>query len=472
MKNHILRRTLSLLLCMALLGGGCALAENFDAYTFELPEGAADMTNATFSEQMAFAGQFTDPALAQMAYEWLDTDVNGRDARLVRMQNGLALATLEARPMESEFSLPQLMALWPQVAAALGESYTLEETGDACVSTDVLGGMRCCMFQTLGTMNDGGLPVELVMYTVCYGGILYEVDLILPQKNYFAEGSDMAKALASDVTDVLAWKSSIGFATVSDEATEPPLTPDETPLPVEPSLTTPEGGPEPASPTPAPDDGQTPDDGYTIPQYAPANYALAPLEGDAGWQTYTDLDRGFTLEIPEGTTIVTPDVAFDRLVDYYMDESVGEDDRRMEAWLVDSITYETTLFILPDDEGMIGVIAQEYMAQTLSEMEAGEQLILLSMEQTGYRDITRIDGAGTRYTLGQEEYYMLPVTMRLNDDAVQTTTFIMFARCQGTELREVNLWQPEGASEAVRSELIRMAESVRYTGIVKQTKLN
>lgn len=471
MNNQFWKRALALLLAAVLLGCAAALADTNEQFVYMLPEGAVDMTQATFSEKTDFVARYDDAALVQMSTSWLDDYEPGRDMRLFAMKNGLVLANLEAREMNREMSVAELQALWPQVQANLQEDFELSETGNGCVSADVLGGLRCCMFQTLGTMRRGGLPVELVMYTAFAGNTLYELDLMLPQKGYFAAESELAKALESDVKDVMALKNSLGFIVTSDSPTLMPdwTEPEPTPTPALPDDAAPT---LPPSATPLPIEPEpTPSGEYDIPQYKAANATLEPIAG-TDQQLYTDLDRGFSIELPMDVTIITPDQAFRRLVDYYLDEPAGEGARRMEAWLLDSLTYETTLFLLPENAGMVGVIAQPYIAQTLEEMEAGESAIVESMASSGYQDIARLEGVGSRYVLGGEEYYLLPVTLRLNEQAAQTVKFLMFARCEGEELHEINLWQTEDATDAQRDQLVAMTESVKYTGVKVETKLN
>ncbi len=372
-----------------------------------------------------------------------------------RHENGLALATLQACTLSREMTVAELQALWPKVQETLQEELWLTETGNDCVHTATLGGMRCCMFQTLGTLGEGGMPVELVMYAVCVDNTLYELDLLMPQVNYFAEGTDMAQALYDDVTDALALKESLVFAPLGDAAPQPTDEPRTDPMPT----------PQPAAPTPEPDASSS------IPRYKASNATLEPIDG-TDLSLYTDLDRGFSIELPAGVSFITPDKAYARLVDYYWDEPVGEAARRMEAWLLDSITYETTLFILPQNAGMVGVIAQNYHAETLEEIQQDEKRILESMVNSGYYDVRRVPGGGNRYVLGGDTYYLLPVTLRLSDKDEQTVLFKMLARSEGDELREINLWETADTTDEQSEQLKAMIDSIKFTGVQVETRLN
>lgn len=164
------KRTVCLLLLLALLCPCAALADGETFASYRLPSGAetvpvTDIRNLSAPE--GFEAMYS--AMGRVS-------LNG-DTYIVRMPNGLALASVSWRPLRRALTLEDLVAMEPQFAAALYQDFTYVDVQSVQI-TDGYFGRETLTIRALAGETEG--EYQLMGAAFPADGVMYEIWTIAP----------------------------------------------------------------------------------------------------------------------------------------------------------------------------------------------------------------------------------------------------------------------------------------------------
>lgn len=186
-------------LLAALLLGGCALAQDAPIAIYEMPENA--------HVQMLFEQELEAPEGLEAMYELMQTASWNANVYLLRMENGLALASVSNMMVEREQTAHELLARWPQIASEIGLQVTHVNDDPACASVETLYGREMLHIRTEMTVG-GDLALKAEAFAFCRGTEITEIWTVHPDP---ASWQGDAQKLADDMADIALFTQSLEF---------------------------------------------------------------------------------------------------------------------------------------------------------------------------------------------------------------------------------------------------------------------
>lgn len=164
------KRTVCLLLMLALLCHCAALADGESFASYRLPSGAETVLVTDIRT-------LTVPEGVEAMYSVMGRVSGNGDTYIVRMPNGLALASVSWRPLRRSLTLDDLLAMEPQFAAALYQDFACVEVQSVQI-TDGYFGRETLTIRALAGETEG--EYQLVGAAFPSDGVMYEIWTIAP----------------------------------------------------------------------------------------------------------------------------------------------------------------------------------------------------------------------------------------------------------------------------------------------------
>lgn len=216
------------------------------------------------------ASELDVPEGLEAMYALMRSASAASDVYLIRMPHGRALASVSCTQVDEPGDAQGLLSLWQQIAEAIGRETVYVDTSDACARVETFNGFEALCIDTSLVVGEESMLLLDARGRVFYrGNDLMEVWAVAPADPIYLFDDEAAAELKSDVSDLDGFLVSLDFSSQTDGAQTDAARTERA-----------EG--EPGADAPA----------------------ASPWVSDLPSFAYADPDGYFTVELPEGCTVL------------------------------------------------------------------------------------------------------------------------------------------------------------------------